>query len=315
MNMVRRMLLITLVGFVSTPLVSHARTQGTTTIVAGNARFEFLTPSLLRMEYAPSGHFVDVPSAVVQKRDWSPVGAQSSKEDGWLVVRTSSVTLRYRLNSGSFQADNLEIAWANPGGAPHTWHPGQVDTQNLGGLTYSLDHVSGSNLTQDDTQSPVNDIIPGIDIPLLPAKPGLLSRSGYAFIDDSQTPLWDGKMAWITARPTPYGQDWYLFTYNHEYPRVLQEYAQLCGGIPMIPRYVLGNWITDFNFEYFPDTADAHTPEFERYNQQYLEDELSRLRDYHIPFDTLVLDFAWHNYGWQGGYDWSPLISQPTQFL
>jgi alpha-glucosidase (family GH31 glycosyl hydrolase) len=315
MNVFHRMLLIALVGFVSTPLVSHARTQNTTAIVAGNARFEFLTPSLLRMEYAPNGRFVDVPTAVVQKRGWLPVHADYSKEHGWLVVHTSSVTLRYRLNSGLFKADNLEVRWTNPNGPPHTWHPGQVDTQNLGGLTYSLDHVSGSNLTHDDTQSPVDDIIPGIDIPLLPAKPGLLSRSGYAFIDDSQTPLWDEKTAWITPRPTPYGQDWYLFTYDRDYQRVLQAYAQLCGGIPMIPRYVLGNWITDFNFEYFPDTADAHTPEFERYNQQYLEDELARLRENHIPFDTLVLDFAWHNYGWQGGYDWSPLISQPTQFL
>lgn len=315
MNTFRRMLFVTLAGFVAAPLVAHARPQHTTTIVAGDARFEFLTASLVRMEYAPDGRFVDVPTAVVQKRDWSPVDARSSKQDGWLVVHTREVTLRYRLNSGPFKADNLHVRWANPNGAPHTWHPGQVDTQNLGGLTYSLDHVSASNLTQDDTQSPVNDIIPGIDIPLLPAKPGLLSRSGYALIDDSQTPLWDEKTAWITPRRKPYGQDWYLFTYQRQYQRVLQQYAQLCGGIPMIPRYVLGNWVTDFNFEYFPDTADAHTPQFERYNQQYLEDELSRLRENHIPFDTLVLDFAWHNYGWQGGYDWSPLISQPAQFL
>jgi alpha-glucosidase (family GH31 glycosyl hydrolase) len=316
MKVFRSMILIALVGFVSTPLASYARTQNTTTtIVAGNARFEFLTPSLVRMEYAPSGSFADAPTAVVQKRDWAAVNAQSSKENGWLVVHTQSLTLRYRLDSGPFKADNLEVSWNRANDAPHRWHPGQVDTQNLGGLTYSLDHVSGSNLTRDDTQSPVNDIIPGIEIPLEPAKPGLLSRSGYAFIDDSQTPLSDTKMAWITPRAQPYGQDWYLFTYDRDYPRVLQEYAQLCGGIPMVPRYVLGNWITDFNFEYFPDTADAHTPDFEHYNQQYLEDELSRLRDYHIPFDTLVLDFAWHNYGWQGGYDWSPLIPKPASFL
>jgi len=28
-----------------------------------------------------------------------------------------------------------------------------------------------------------------------------------------------------------------------------------------------------------------------------------------------VLDFAWHNYGWQGGYDWSPLIPHPDELL
>ncbi|RDS81733.1 DUF5110 domain-containing protein [Dyella monticola] len=317
MKRFRCLILVAFAAFVSTPLVAYTQTQSTTTVVAGDARFQFLTPSLVRMEYAPRGAFVDAPSAVVLKRHWPAVMIQSSQENGWLVLRTQRMTLRYRLNSGPFTADNVQVIWTRPGEAPHTWHPGQIDTQNLGGLTYSLDHVSDANLPkgEHDLESPVKDIIPGIDIPLEPAKPGLLSRSGYAFIDDSQTPLWDEKTHWITPRAKPYGQDWYLFTYHHDYRQVLQAYAQLCGGIPMIPRYVLGNWITDFNFEYFPDTADAHTAAFQRYNQQYLENELSRLRDHHIPFDTLVLDFAWHNYGWQGGYDWSPLIPHPAQFL
>ncbi|HUA79599.1 MAG TPA: TIM-barrel domain-containing protein, partial [Dyella sp.] len=310
-------ILAAFVGFVFTPLAAHARTSNTATIVAGDARFEFLTPSLVRMEYASKGAFVDAPTAVVLKRDWPAVNVESSNQNGWLVLHTQGMTLRYRLRSGPFNADNVQVTWSRPDGAPHAWHPGQVDTQNLGGLTYSLDHVSEANLSQgkQDLESPINDIIPGIEIPLEPAKPGLLSRSGYALIDDSHTPLWNAQTDWITPRATPYGQDWYLFTYDHDYQTVLQEYAQLCGGIPMIPRYVLGNWVTDFNFEYFPDTAQAHSPQFVRYNQQYLEDELSRLRENHIPFDTLVLDFAWHNYGWQGGYDWSPLIPHPAQFL
>jgi alpha-glucosidase (family GH31 glycosyl hydrolase) len=95
---------------------------------------------------------------------------------------------------------------------------------------------------------------------------------------------------------------------------VLREYAQLCGPVPMIPRYVLGPMVTDFNFEYFPDAQASHQPRFQNYNQQYLEEEISRLLDSHIPVDTLVLDFAWHNYGWDGGYDWSPLIPRPKEF-
>lgn len=317
MRCFRRMLLVALTGFVSLPLVVNADTPSTSAVVAGHARFEFLTPSLVRMEYAPNGAFTDAATAVVQKRNWPAVAIQSSRENGWLVIHTHELTLRYRLDSGPFSASNLQVTWADTGSAPHTWHPGQVDTQNLGGLTYSLDHVGAVNLPKGrmDLESPINDIIPGIDIPLEPAKPGLLSRSGFAFIDDSKTPLAQPQTDWITPRPQPYGQDWYLFTYQHNYRQVLQEYAQLCGAIPMIPRYTLGNWVTDFNFEYFPDTADAHSPAFEHYNQHYLEDELSRLRENHIPFDTLVLDFAWHNYGWQGGYDWSPLIPHPDQFL
>ncbi|OOG50265.1 TIM-barrel domain-containing protein [Rhodanobacter sp. C01] len=303
--------------FLSLVLAPCAYAQDTTTIVAGHARFEFLTPSLVRMEYVPSGDFIDAPTAVVLKRDWPAVHAQSTHKGGWLVASTDAVTLRYKLDSGPFAATNLEVSWHDATHGTQTWHPGQPDPQNLGGLTYSLDNISKANLPSGhmDLESPVDDLIPGIDVHLDEAKPGLLSRSGYAFIDDSRTPVWNAQKTWIEPRPRMDGQDWYLFAYGHDYHQVLQEYAQLCGPVPMIPRYTLGPWITDLNFEYFPDTVESGQPEFLRYNQQYLEDEVSRLRDEHIPFDTLVLDFAWHNYGWQGGYDWSPLIPHPRQFM
>ena len=314
---IHRITILLLIAFLSTCLGSCAETPSKPIVTAGDARFEFLTPSLVRMEYSPNGAFIDTPTAVVQKRDWPAVPVHTSEKDGWFVASTSAMTLRYRLNSGPFSADNLKVSWHVSGDSPRDWHPGDVDTKNLGGLTYSLDHVSKDNLPEGnmDLESPVNDIIPGIEISLEKAKPGLLSRSGYAFIDDSQTPLWNAQTNWIEPRKQPYGQDWYLFTYDHDYQHVFKEYAQLCGPIPMIPRYTLGTWVTDFNFEYFPGTPESKQPDFERYNQQYLEDELSRLRQNHIPFDTLVLDFAWHNYGWQGGYDWSPLFPHPDQFM
>jgi len=132
----------------------------------------------------------------------------------------------------------------------------------------------------------------GLTLLLEAAKPGLLSRSGYAFMDDSQTPVWSQQTQWIAPRPQQNGQDWYLFTYNRDYRKVLSEYAQLCGPVPMIPRYVLGPWITDSISEIFPGSPASDQPEFKRYNQQYLEEEVTRLRTSHIPFDVLVLDFA-----------------------
>ena len=281
------------------------------------ARFDFLTPSLVRMQYSAQGQFVDAPTAVVQKRDWPAVPVHVTEENGWLVAASSAMTVRYHLLSGAFSAANLEITWRDRTGGPHAWHPGDKDHANLGGLTYSLDNISAANLPpgQMDLESPVDDYIPGIDLRLPQAKPGLLSRRGYAFIDDSETPLWNANIAWIEPRAQPAGQDWYLFAYDRDYRKVLREYAQLCGPIPMIPRYTLGAWITDLNFEYFPQSADARQPIFLRYGQQHLMEEISRLRDSHIPLDVLVLDFAWHNYGWEGGYDWSPLIPHPAQLL
>src|SRR5947208_11134104 len=170
-----------------------AKTHSQPTIRAGNARFEFLTPSLVRMEYSPAGVFVDAPTAVVQKRDWPAVQVQSTQKEGWLIAATGAITLRYRLRSGPFTAANLSVTWNDPAGAAHAWHPGDVDPLNLGGLTYSLDNISKANLPagQMDLESPVNDMIPGIDVLLEKARPGLLSRAGEPVMDDSQTPGWN----------------------------------------------------------------------------------------------------------------------------
>ena len=303
------------IAWIGLPFAALAATQGTTEVVAGHARFEFLTPSLVRMEYSPSGNFTDVPTAVVVKRDWPRVDVTRKTENGWLVVHTSTMTLRYRLQSGAFTAGNLAVSWQDHGQA-RSWHPGEIDHKNLGGLTYSLDNVSAKNLPADVRDSPVNDVIPGIDVLLPKAEPGLLSRSGFVFIDDSTTPLWNAQEQWIEPRKSDGGQDWYLFAYGRDdFRKVLAEYAELCGPIPMIPRYVLGPMITDLNFEYFPGDPETRTQAFRDYGAQHLEDEVTRFRRNHIPLDVLVLDFAWHNYGWQGGYDWSPLIPHPDRFL
>ena len=282
-----------------------------------NVRFDFLTPSLVRMQYAPAGHFVAAPSVVVQKRAWPAVPVSVREERGWLVAETQALKLRYRLHSGPFTAANLEVRWSDEAGGTYLWHPGDTDAGNLGGLTYSLDNIRRANLPAGrmDLESPVDDDIPGIDLRLPEAKPGLLSRSGYAFIDDSHTPLWNARTEWIEPRPQLQGEDWFLLVYKRDYRAALREYAELCGPIPMVPRYVFGAWITDLNFEYFPGSAESHDPAFNRYGQQHLIDEVSRLRAHHIPLDVLVLDFAWHNYGWEGGYDWSPLIGHPAQLI
>jgi alpha-glucosidase (family GH31 glycosyl hydrolase) len=298
-------------------LITLPQAHATTAITAGDARFEFLTPSLVRMEYSPQGRFVDAPTAVAEKRDWPAVEVTQDHSGGWLILTTQAMLLRYRLDSGAFNAANLEVTWRDPAGDRHAWFPGLPDPGNLGGLTYSLDNIESTNLPPpgDDLGSPVHDVIPGIEVVLQPATPGLLSRSGYALLDDSASPVWNAARSWIEPRPGPTGQDWYLFTYNHDYRRPLEEYAELCGPVPMIPRQTLGPWITDLNFEYFPGTADTRLPAMHRYGEQHLETEVARLLASDIPLAGLVLDFAWHNYGWQGGYDWSPLVPRPQALI
>lgn len=275
-------------------LLSCSRNKSDSTIVTGKARFEFLTPSLVRMEYSPSGQFLDAPTAVIKKRKWPSVNVEVTQKKGWLTAITGQMRLRYKLNSGPFKSDNLTIAWHDTVGS-HSWHPGEKDSLNLGGVYPDLGGIHKGDLPKPN--------------------PGLLSLSGYAFINDSHTPVWNEQKQWVEPRKQKNDQDWYLFTYGRDYMKVLNEYAELSGYIPMIPRYTLGPWITDMNFEYFPNSYQAQQPNFRKYNEQHLKNEILKFRHNNIPLDILVMDFGWHNYGWQGGYDWSPLIPKPKQFL
>jgi alpha-glucosidase (family GH31 glycosyl hydrolase) len=247
------------------------------------------------MEYASSGHFVDKPTVVIKKREWPKVDVQVKKGRDWLTVRTLKLTLRYRLHSGRFTDHNLKVTWRDSIGA-HRWYPGKKDSLNLGGVLYDLRSVRRG---------------------AIPTKKqlGLLSRSGWAMIKDSYTPLWDEGKQWIIPRKQKNNQDWYLFIYGHNYQNALQKYAKLSGSIPMVPRYALGLWITDMGFQYFPCSYKSKQPYVKRYNVQHLKKEILQFYKNKIPIDGLILDYAWHNYGWQGGYDWSPLIPKPKQFL
>lgn len=291
----KRVSIFLLVSIIPLYLYSCSKNVSGSNIVEGKVRFEFLTPTLVRMEYAPSGHFVNAPTVVIKKRHWAPVKVNTSQKNGWLIAKTSKMTLRYHLHSGAFNKSDLKITWHDSSGIQQSWFPDKKDSLNLGGLTYSLDEASRGHLPKP--------------------QPGLLSRNGYAFINDSRTPVWNTQKKWIEPRKQKNNQDWYLFTYGRDYKKVLNEFAELSGHIPMIPRYVLGPWITDMNFEYFPNSYQSKQPVFKKYNEQHLKNEILRFRHNHIPLDILVMDFGWHNYGWQGGYDWSPLIPHPKQFL
>jgi len=264
----------------------------TTSVVVQSTRFQFLTPSLVRLEYSPSRSFVDVPTAVVTGRtNWKSVKVAKSAERNWLFMKTDKMIVRYLQDDKEFSKDNLQIVWKDKSGK-HTWSPGDSDDANLGGIARSLDGARKGRLPH--------------------FLPGILSRNGYFFLDDSRTPVRIDDSNWIAPRSESGNQDWYFFVYGNNYSHVLKEYSELCGPIPMIPRYTLGSWVTDLNYEYLPGTPMVDKFHYTDSNVQAM---VNHLRADRFPVDVLVLDFAWHLFGWEGGYDWSPIFPKPEEFL
>ncbi len=107
---------------VALPAVADAARQ---TVVAGNARFQVLSPGLIRTEYAGDGRFEDSGTFNAVGRGTFPATPfTSSVSGGVLTIRTSTTTLTYRLGSGPFDAGNLGVR-LNAGPAPVAaapWH-------------------------------------------------------------------------------------------------------------------------------------------------------------------------------------------------
>lgn len=230
-------------------------------------RFSLLSPTLARLEYSPSGRFVDQPSVVVIDRAWQAASSEQYEKDGYLYVQGERMRIRYRLDSGPFTSDNLEISFRH-GGDWRSWRPGQRDPHNLGGTVHSLDGVSESSL------------------PPLPA--GLLSRSGYCLLQDEHHALATAD-GWHTPRTEEGAQDWYFFAYGDDYALALKEYALLTGPVPMVPRWAFGPWYS----RYWP------------YSDRELREIVRRFQKEDLPLDVLVVDVDWHLHGWEG-YDWNP---------
>jgi alpha-glucosidase (family GH31 glycosyl hydrolase) len=79
------------------------------TVVEGKARFQILSPTLIRLEYDENASFEDRTTFFAVNRDFPEVEYATGVADGWREIRTEKLLLRYRRGSGRFGPDNLSI--------------------------------------------------------------------------------------------------------------------------------------------------------------------------------------------------------------
>ncbi|MBK8900357.1 MAG: DUF5110 domain-containing protein [Anaerolineaceae bacterium] len=241
-------------------------------VMAGTARFTVLTSRLIRLEYDKNGRFQDAPSQPFWYRSQPVPEFEHEVVDGRLTLTTDHLQLRYQIGK-PFSARSLQITLKASG---TVWRFGDKNSQNLRGTYRTLDQVSGST----------------------PLEQGLLSRSGWAVVDDSHTLIFN-ENGWLELRPNPDALDLYFFGYGQEYHDCLRDYFALTGPVPLLPRWALGNW-------------------WSRY-WAYTQDELTGLmqdfRQHDVPLSVCIIDMDWHLEGWTG-YTWNrDLFPEPEQFI
>lgn len=255
-------------------------------IVGGGSRkyrFTVLESGLIRYEWAEDHVFEDRASTfAINRQQPVPKYRVVEKADS-LEIITHRIHLEYDKRPFSPSGFSARILgnWARNGAV---WRFGE-DCHDLGGTYRTLDGIDGR-----------------VDM-----GHGVVSRQGYATIDDSKSMLFDD-VGWIaTRRPGEDRIDGYLFGYGHDHCDAIKAFYALSGKQPLLPRWALGNWWS----RYYAYSAD-----------EYLE-LMEQFRLERIPLTVGVLDMDWHlvddprviGSGWTG-YTWNDkLFPDPEGFL
>ena len=210
--------------------------------------------------------------------------AFTARQDGaWWIIDTEHLTLRYA-DGQPFAAGTLSIHLKDSG---VQWRYGDEDPGNLRGTARTLDQVSGATKLE----------------------PGLLSRAGWALIDDSASLLFT-EAGWLELRRHG-GLDLYFWGYGHDYCACLADYARISGPVPLPPRWAMGNWWS----------------RYWTYTQQKLTDVIREFQEHAVPLSVCVIDMDWHltavpnptgktkGAGWTG-YTWNhALFPDPDDLI
>lgn len=258
--------------------INNPKANPEATVVSGNARFTVLTPEMIRLEYSDKGLFEDRATFTIINRNLSVPEFRTSEDDTFFYLETDKVRLKYRKGTNPrtvpASATNLSITM-NHNGREVLWYPGKPDPMNLKGTCRTLDGSNGDNKKSE-------------------LENGLISRSGWAVIEDSWTSARpDGSRSfalepndelgynWWAERNDPYAMDVYFLGYGSNYKKALSDFTLIAGKIPLPPAFVFGYW-------------------YSRYASYSSDDYRSIMNDLSandIPADVMILDMDWH---WNG---------------
>lgn len=256
-------------------------------------RITMLTSSLLRLEYSEIGYFEDRATQTVINRMFEVPEFKAERQmiEGveWIVVETDKIKLQY--NQQSFSEDGLFIQVKEIEDA--IWKYGQ-ELNDLRGTYRTLDRVDGDCFVNEDGSRQKLELGHGI-----------ISREGFSVIDDSKSMALTAD-GWVEPRKSC--ADLYFFGYGHRYLEALNDFYELCGSTPLLPRFALGNWWSRYH----------------RYTEAEYKKMVNRFEQEKLPFSVAVIDMDWHlvddvdpkyGSGWTG-YTWNKkFFPDPEGFM
>ncbi|MEA2444266.1 MAG: hypothetical protein QOJ12_1558 [Thermoleophilales bacterium] len=281
------------VASIASVLAASPANAAAAPVTDGAARFEVITPSLVRVEIAEDGRFENRRTQTTGGRLRTSPRFTTAVRGGYLIIRTSWMTLRWRRGSTSVGPGTLRVKAGKRTLRPELG----PNPAPLGGWRRSLDLVDGP-------------------VPLLE---GVLARAGWYLLDDSATALLtpDG----FATRPAHQGayQDLYLFAYARDLARGLRDLRTLTGPAPLLPRKAFGVWFS----RWWPYSEADWQGILARFRSEHVPlDTISLDTDFKRVSDPIgsglaasVVGAPGLPYSWNG-WDWNrDLYPDPGRFL
>ena len=213
-------------------------------IQRGDFRFSVLSSRIFRIEKDKKRSFTDEATQTVVCRSFDRPKFTFSQDGYKIKIATTDAVLRFDLSKGRTESITLRDSRTVT----------DFSAGNLGGTYRTLDMINGSVKLGD----------------------GLMSTNGVSVIDDSKTVIMckDGTM----KERRKVQKDEYYFAFGSDYRGCLREFFKLCGPVPLIPRYCLGNWWS----------------RYKDYSQQEYIDLMQKFIEKEIPVSVATIDMDWH---------------------
>lgn len=164
----------------------------------------------------------------------------------------------------------VSVSFVGPGGAEVVWAPGAADSANLNGTYSALDCYSTPMQCNDEYNSKL--------------LPGLLSRAGWAAVDDSRSARLvpapnspAGIPTWWSLEALPSFDVYFQANPALDYKAAIGEWASVLGRPAMLPRSAFGVWWSRYH-EYSADS--------------FVAEVLSGYANFSIPLNNAVFDMV-----------------------
>lgn len=213
-------------------------------IQKGDFRFSVLSSRILRIEKDKKHIFTDEATQTVICRNFSSPAFKVSESKRKLKISTEDAIFLFDLEKEKLESITLKDSRTIT----------DFKKGNLKGTYRTLDMINGSVRLGE----------------------GLISKNGVSVIDDSKTVIIceDGTI----KERRRVQKDEYFLAFGNDYRGCLKEFFKLCGRVPLVPRYCLGNWWS----------------RYKDYSQQEYINLMQSFIDKEIPISVATIDMDWH---------------------